>query len=131
MKKLTSNNATQDAQLPTAASASAGSIASLRPIRQLFRQLPVLTQGQDSAGALVVLADSAESSMRTIHLGLAALGQLVARSSLDIQDGSISAESMENLGFLMAELGDLAAECMRIASSCRSVAQAGQGGSDA
>lgn len=103
----------------------------MRPIRQLFRQLSVLTEGQGRAGALIVLANSAESAMRTIHLGLAALGQLVARSSLDIQDGTVSAESMENLGFLMAELGDLAAECMRIASECRFTAVARQGDADA
>lgn len=57
--------------------------------------------------------------MRTVHLGLAALGQLVARCSMDLQDGSVPADSVESLGFLMAELGDLAAECMRIAAECR------------
>lgn len=130
MKKSTSNFASQDAPPPTGAVLAGGGV-SVRPIRQLFRQLPALTQGQLRAGALIVLAHSAESAMRTIHLGLAALGQLVARSSLDIQDGTVSAESMENLGFLMAELGDLAAECMRIASECRSTAGDRQGNADA
>lgn len=130
MKKSTSNLASQDAPPPTGAGLAGGAVSG-RPIRQLFRQLPALTQGQGGAGALIVLADSAESSMRTIHLGLAALGQLVARSSLDIQDGTVTAESMENLGFLMAELGDLASECMRIASECRSTAGARQGNADA
>lgn len=130
MKKSTSNSGSRDAP-PPAGAVPAGGAAPVRPIRQLFRQLSVLTEGQGRAGALIVLANSAESAMRTIHLGLAALGQLVARSSLDIQDGTVSAESMENLGFLMAELGDLAAECMRIASECRFTAVARQGDADA
>src|SRR4051812_20297423 len=91
-----------------------------RPVRQLLRQLPAFpAEARASTPALIALAENAETSMRTVHLGLGALGELVARSSLDIQDGTIPSESMENLGFLMAELGDFAAECMRIATDCR------------
>lgn len=138
MNKHTSNKAAQAAQQANTLAAFPGG-AHTRPIRQLFRQLPLLAQGMETPtgldanrpGALVILADSAERSMRTIHLGLAALGQLVARSSLDIEDGTVSAESMENLGFLMAELGDLAAECMRIANECRSATSASKGAANA
>jgi hypothetical protein len=103
----------------------------LRPVRELLRLLPLLTAADGASkvtpgpsGDLANLAGCAEACIRTVHLGLGALGHLVARCSMDLQDGSVPSESIENLGFLMAELGDLAAECMRIAAQCRS----GQGG---
>lgn len=105
-----------------------------RPLREILRHLPkamamegVRVDAASANGELLDrLAASAEASMKTIHLGLGALGHLVARSSLDIEDGSVPAECVESLGFLMAELGDLAAECMRIASDCRSASRAGE-----
>jgi hypothetical protein len=36
-----------------------------------------------------------------------------------VEDGTIGADSLESLGFLMAELGDLAAACMTLAARCR------------
>lgn len=99
----------------------------LRATRELLRLLPML-QAEASAAQVATLspsdlharlAASCEACLRTIHQGLAALGHLVARCSLDLQDGTISHESVENLGHLMAELGDLAGECMRIAAACR------------
>jgi len=101
----------------------------LRPMRELLRRLTASavvaspTAATLAAGDLAGLAVCAEASMRTVHLGLAALGQLVARCSMDLQDGSVPADSVESLGFLMAELGDLAAECMRIAAECRAPGQ--------
>jgi hypothetical protein len=105
----------------------------LRPVRELLRLLPLLTAAEGASkvnlapsGDLANLAGCAEACIRTVHLGVGALGHLVARCSMDLQDGSVPAESIENLGFLMAELGDLAAECMRIAAQCRS-SQGGEG----
>jgi hypothetical protein len=43
-------------------------------------------------------------------------------TSLPIEDGTIGADSLESLGFLMAELGDLAAACMTLAAHCRRAA---------
>lgn len=103
--------------------------AGTRPMRSLLRELTLLRGPDTDRERIDRLAISAETSMRAIHLGLGALGHLVARSSLDIRDGSVPADVMENLGFLMAELGDLAAECMRVASECRlrSEREAGRG----
>ena len=100
---------------------------SLRATRELFRLLPLLdTQRRGARTAPLSpselrerLAGSCEACLRTIHLGVAALGQLIARCSLDLQDGTVDQEAIENLGFLMAELGDLASECLRIAAACR------------
>src|SRR5690349_2067939 len=80
-----------------------------RPVRQLLRLLPLLTAANHAEspapgmpGTLADLAESAEASIRTIHLGVGALGHLVARCAMDLQDGSVPADSIENLGFLMA-----------------------------
>ncbi|HEX2548064.1 MAG TPA: hypothetical protein VHL79_24480 [Ramlibacter sp.] len=101
-------------------------------MRELVRLLPCLpatgatAPRELEAGELQArLASSCEASLRTIHLGLASLGQLVARCSMELQDGTISTDAIENLGHLMAELGDLASECMRIAGDCRSRTPAG------
>lgn len=91
-----------------------------RPLRDLMRLLPALHPQAPMAPELQQqMASTSSAALRTIHLGLAALGQLVARCSLDLQDGTVGSESIENLGHLMAELGDLAGECMRIHGECR------------
>jgi hypothetical protein len=101
----------------------------MRDIFQQLRRLPTNGRGEadfetPEGADLAALAASADTAVRAIHLGLGALGQLVARSSTDIADGSVPPESMANLGFLMSELGDLAAECMWISAQCRSVSVA-------
>ena len=99
-------------------------------MRELLRLLPQAAALKDATSAdpampanVPDLARCAEAIVRTIHLGLGALGHLVARCSMDLQDGSVPADSIENLGFLMAELGDLAAECMRISVGCRTTGE--------
>ena len=118
---------------PYAGASCSPELQPLRATRDLLRLLPMLeTAGQAGQVSSLQpsgqrelqqlreeLGASCEACLRTIHLGIAALGQLVARCSLDLQDGSIHHESVENLGFLMAELGDLASECLRIAAACR------------
>jgi len=68
---------------------------------------------------LVVIAEDAETTMKAIHHGVGAIGHLLAHSAVVIEDGTISADCIESLGFLMAELGDLAAGCMTLATRCR------------
>ncbi len=68
------------------------------------------------------LAEDAEATMSSIHQGLGAVGHLLAHSAVPIEDGSIGADSVESLGFLMGELGDLAAACMKLAAHCRRAA---------
>lgn len=104
----------------------------LRATRELLRLLPLLDADRSANRAATLppselrerLAASCDACLRTIHLGIAALGQLLARCSLELQDGTIGRESVENLGFLMAELGDLASECTRIAAACRADGEA-------
>ncbi|VTU12860.1 hypothetical protein SRS16CHR_00099 [Variovorax sp. SRS16] len=68
---------------------------------------------------LTAIAEDAQSTLATVHQGLGALGHLLAHSAVVIEDGTIGADSLESLGFLMAELGDLASACMTLAAQCR------------
>ena len=112
----------------TAASPPGHALATPRPLRDVFRQLQQLPvndrQEPDfesvQRSALERLAHNADTSMRAIHLGVGALGHLLARSAAEIEDGAVPAECVAHLGFLMAELGDLAAECLWLASQSRS-----------
>lgn len=99
----------------------------LRPMRDLLARLPLLpmttTQEIDFPAAdpnlLIVVAGDAETIMRVVHHGIGAIGHLLAHSAVVIEDGTVGADSIESLGFLMAELGDLAAGCMTLAARCR------------
>ena len=99
-----------------------------RPLRDLLRRLPKLpltpTQDIDFAGCadaelLVAIADDAETTVSVLHHGVGAIGHLLAHSAVVIEDGTISADCVESLGFVLAELADLAAGCMTLAAQCR------------
>ncbi|APW42016.1 hypothetical protein RS694_05330 [Rhodoferax saidenbachensis] len=102
-------------------------MVALRPMRDLMTRLPTLpvTGGQkvDYAAAdpalLVAIAEDAEILVGTMHNGVSAIGQLLANSAVMVEDGTISADCLEALGFLMSELGDMAASCMALAAHCR------------
>ena len=65
------------------------------------------------------MAESAETVMAVCQNGMAALGQLLAHSSPVIEDGTVGADSVEALGWLIAELGDMTAYCLVLAAECR------------
>ena len=65
------------------------------------------------------MAESAETVMAVCQNGMAALGQLLAHSSPVIEDGTVGADSLEALGWLIAELGDMTAYCLVLAAECR------------
>ena len=97
-----------------------------RPMRDLLSKLPMLPmnskqdvdfQAADPA-LLVSLADDAETTMNTIHNGIGAIGHLLAHSAVVIEDGTVGADSIESLGYLLAEISDMAASCMTLASRC-------------
>lgn len=98
-----------------------------RPLRELFVRLPLLpvTEGRDidykaaDAALLVGIADNADVTMQVLHRGVGAIGSLLAQSAVAIEDGSIDAECVESIGFLLFELGDLGAVCMQLAARCR------------
>lgn len=102
----------------------------LRPMRDLLHQLSRLPVGDDGVtdlracggSSLVAIAQDAETTLSTIHQGLGAIGHLLAHSAVPVEDGTIGADSLESLGFLMAELGDLAAACLTLAARCRRAA---------
>lgn len=98
-----------------------------RPMRSLLTRLPQLPltarmeidfQAADPS-LLVSILDDAETTMNTIHQGVGAIGHLLAHSAVVIDDGTVGADSIENLGFLLAEISDLATSCMILASRCR------------
>jgi hypothetical protein len=105
----------------------ASRMRTIRPLRDLLQRLPELPQGRrggiDFGAAdpdlMAAIADDADTAMRTVHLGISAIGNLLAHSAALVEDGTIGADCIESLGFLMTELGDLAAECMTLAASCR------------
>jgi hypothetical protein len=70
-------------------------------------------------GVLAVIGEAAETTMNILHNGISCLGHLLAHSAVSIEDGSIGADSLEALGYLMAELGALAAGSMVLAARCR------------
>ena len=105
----------------------ASRMEAIRPMRDLLHRLPKLplnfNHEIDFAAAdpelLVALAEDAEMLMRSMHNGVGAIGQLLAHSGVMVEDGTISADCLEALGFLMSELGDMAAGCMTLAGQCR------------
>ena len=96
-------------------------------LREVLRLLPQLrtdpTGAIDYAGSqpqtLVVLADHAETAMCAINLGLSAVGALLAYSAPEVEDGSVSSDSVESLGWLLSELGEVAAGLFVLSSHCR------------
>lgn len=96
-------------------------------MRDLLSKLPMLPmdskqdvdfQAADPA-LLRSLAEDAETTMNTIHSGIGAIGHLLAHSAVVIEDGTVGADSIECLGYLLAEISDMAASCMTLASRCR------------
>jgi hypothetical protein len=61
------------------------------------------------------LAANATTVMSVCNHGMAAIGHLLAHSAPVIEDGTIGADTVEALGWLLAELGDMAAYCMVLA----------------
>ncbi|WP_295853022.1 hypothetical protein [uncultured Xylophilus sp.] len=92
----------------------------IRPLRSLLRLLATCNFDRacdDQTPAQLI--EHAEASMQTLHRGTAALGQLLAHSAVFVEDGTIGADSVEALGFLMSELADLAAECWLVGAQAR------------
>lgn len=99
----------------------------LRPLRDLLARLPMLpvTAAMEidfpaaDARLLVKIQDDAETIIQVIHRGIAVIGDLLSHSAVPIEDGTISADSVESLGYLLSELGDGAAALMTLAALSR------------
>ena len=98
-----------------------------RPSRSLMALLPKLVvndQGQPDFDAsdttvLLSLAEGAELLQRILQLGISAVGQLLAHASVQVEVGEFDQDTVEALGWLLAELGDAAAACVELAAPCR------------
>jgi len=98
-----------------------------RPLRDLLLLMPHLQvrteYNIDYAGCesalLYQIETCADTTMRTVHRGIAAIGKLLVYTSPEVGTGEFSADSTEALGFLISELGDLAATAHAIAASCQ------------
>ena len=98
-----------------------------RPIRNLLRYLPRLplkkSQDIDFEGAdaelLVAIADDAETTVGVFHHGIGAIGHLLSQSAVAIEDGTVGADCVESLGYLLAELSEFSAGIMILAAQCR------------
>jgi hypothetical protein len=98
-----------------------------RPMRDLMLLMPHLSIRAlgdiDYAGAdpdvLVDIASNADTTMRTVHLGTAAIGELLAHASPEIGTGEFPANAIEAIGWLLAELGDLAATAHFLLAGCQ------------
>lgn len=100
---------------------------SKRPTRDLLLLLPLLTVGPAndidyeaaSPDVLVQIASNAEICQATVHLGISAIGHLLAQAAPEVELAEISGDAIEALGRLIAELGDLAGVAQSIATACR------------
>ena len=99
----------------------------MRPMRDLLKRLPMLPmsgrQEIDFPAAdvslLVAIGDDAQTTIQVIHHGIASIGMLLAHSAPVIEDGTVGADAVESIGYLLAELGDMAASLMTLAAQCR------------
>jgi hypothetical protein len=102
----------------------------LQPMRDLLQwlpQLPVTTDGQVNCASdatldpevFAVVGDAAQAAMNTINRGVGAIGQLLAHSAVVIEDGTISADCIESLGYFLSEISDMSAGCMVLEARCR------------
>lgn len=99
---------------------------SCRPMRDLLLQLPLLTASPaeviqyEEADAVVLaqIADNAETAMNVIHLGLSAVGHILAHAAPEV-GSDIGSDTVEALGRLMEELGSFAATAFSLSAACR------------
>ena len=78
-----------------------------------------LMPGENDLQLLSKVAESADDANVCLHRGMSAMGSLIAYSAPEIEDGTISAETVEALGWLFSELGEFGAACFLLASQCR------------
>ena len=96
-------------------------------MRRLFKSLPSLPLNSENAidfqaadpALLEMLAEDAQTTTRVIQQGVGAIGHLLAQSGVAIEEGSISADVVESLGYFLAEVSDLSIDCMVLACKCR------------
>ena len=99
----------------------------VRPVRDLLLLMPLLpirncceiNYEAADADLLVDIARHAETTLRTVHLGTSAIGELLVHASPEIGTGEFPANTIEALGWLLADLGDLAATAHLLMAGCQ------------
>ena len=106
-------------QAPTDSSAfSLCNLALLLPHLQVTATNEINYVSADAA-LLVQLADAADAVLLITHIGSSAIGRLLAQAGLEPLGDETVADSIEALGWLVAELNDLACAVHRISAACR------------
>jgi hypothetical protein len=115
--------------------ASLLAVNSKRPVYRLFDLLLSLS-GTDGTSTLMTLeifektdgqrligiAATANTLQRTVHLGTAAIARCLALAAPDATDSDqCSPDTVEAIGWLLAELADLAAICHHLETTARRV----------
>ena len=101
-------------------------ISTMRPARDLIHQLPLLPTRPDlsvdyeaaDAALLLALAENGETVMNAFQQGLSALGVILAHASREV-GSEIGSDTIEALGWFMAETADIAAALLVLARACR------------
>lgn len=97
-----------------------------RPARELLLRLSLLPTASDhridydaaNPEVLLALADSAETVIATFNHGLSAMGIILAHASPEV-GSEIGSDTIESLGWFMAETADMAASLLNLARACR------------
>ena len=101
-------------------------ISTMRPARDLIHQLPLLPTRPDlsvdyeaaDAALLLALAENGETVMNAFQQGLSVLGVILAHASPEV-GSEIGSDTIEALGWFMAETADIAAALLVLARACR------------
>lgn len=98
----------------------------VNPVLSVLRNLPLFSTkpggaidfASADAHLLHQTADAADTLARCLHLGTSAVGQLMAHAAPELEDGTVSSDSVEALGWLLSALGELGAQMAMLAVHC-------------
>jgi len=68
---------------------------------------------------LMQLGDAADAVLLITHISTSAVGRLLAQAGIEPLADAVVVDSIEALGWLVAELGELAGAVHRISAACR------------
>lgn len=106
--------------------------SSLSPVHQILHALPnfpTLSTGKidytrADLALLLQTAEAADTLTRSLHLGTSAIGQLMAHAAPELEDGTVSSDAVEALGWLLSALGEMGAQMAVLALQCARAAAA-------
>ncbi|NRR29044.1 hypothetical protein HSX11_02495 [Oxalobacteraceae bacterium] len=75
--------------------------------------------GTATPALLLQVADAADATLLIVHIGTSAIGRLLTQAATEPLFEKSVADSIEALGWLIAELNDFACAAHKISASCR------------